>query len=56
MTKVLDDPASYGFTDASCVNEDGETCLWWDHYHPGKKYHKLQAADMKDQMHSLGAW
>ncbi|KAJ5774230.1 hypothetical protein N7457_009126 [Penicillium paradoxum] len=56
MSKILDSPSTYGFTDASCVNSDGETCVWWDAYHPGKKYHALQAADMKEHMHSLGAW
>ncbi|KAJ5184869.1 Lipase GDSL [Penicillium cf. griseofulvum] len=56
MTKVLDAPAQYGFTDATCVNDDGTTCVWWDNYHPGHAYHKLQAADMKEHMHSLGAW
>jgi phospholipase/lecithinase/hemolysin len=56
MSKVLDAPTTYGFTDASCVNDDGATCVWWNSYHPGHAYHKLQAADMKERMHSLGAW
>ncbi|CRL17048.1 Lipase, autotransporter EstA [Penicillium camemberti] len=56
MSKVLDAPTTYGFTDASCINDDGATCVWWNDYHPGYAYHKLQAADMKEHMHSLGAW
>ncbi|KAJ5834537.1 Lipase GDSL [Penicillium robsamsonii] len=56
MGKVLDAPATYGFNDATCVNADGTSCVWWDNYHPGYAYHKLQAADMKEHMHSLGAW
>jgi hypothetical protein len=56
MTKVLDAPVTYGFSDATCVNDDGVSCVWWNDYHPGYKYHKLQAADMKLHMQSLGAW
>lgn len=56
MTEVLDAPTTYGFPDATCVNADGATCVWWDDYHPGHKYHKLQAADMKQHLQSLGAW
>ncbi|KAJ5131063.1 CAZyme family CE16 [Penicillium bovifimosum] len=56
MTKILDAPATYGFSDATCVNADGVSCVWWNDYHPGYKYHQLQAADMKLQMQSLGAW
>ncbi|KAJ5385063.1 Lipase GDSL [Penicillium concentricum] len=56
MDKVLDAPATYGFNDATCINDDGTSCVWWNDYHPGHAYHKLQAADMKEHMHSLGAW
>ncbi|CAI7587092.1 unnamed protein product [Penicillium glandicola] len=56
MTKILDDPTTYGFTDATCIDSTGATCVWWNSYHPGYAYHKLQAADMKEHMHSLGAW
>ncbi|KAJ5514614.1 Lipase GDSL [Penicillium fimorum] len=56
MNKVLDAPATYGFNDATCINDDGTSCVWWNDYHPGYAYHKLQAADMKNHMHSLGAW
>ncbi|KAJ5551463.1 hypothetical protein N7535_000587 [Penicillium sp. DV-2018c] len=56
MTKVLDAPATYGFPDATCVNADGVSCIWWNDYHPGYEFHKLQAADMKLHIHSLWAW
>ncbi|OQE08277.1 hypothetical protein PENVUL_c010G06863 [Penicillium vulpinum] len=56
MTKVLDDPTTYGFPDATCVNSNGVSCVWWNSYHPGYAYQKLQAADMKKHIHSLGAW
>ncbi|PWY78524.1 cellulose-binding GDSL lipase/acylhydrolase [Aspergillus sclerotioniger CBS 115572] len=56
MTKVLDDPTAYGFPDATCINDDGTSCVWWNNYHPGMKYHALQAEDMKKFLGSLGGW
>ncbi|RAL11340.1 SGNH/GDSL hydrolase family protein [Aspergillus homomorphus CBS 101889] len=56
MTKVLDNPTAYGFPDATCINDDGTSCIWWNNYHPGMKYHLLQAEDMKAQMKVLGGW
>lgn len=56
MTKVLDDPTTYGFADATCINEDGTSCVWWNNYHPSAKYHELQADDMKCVLAPLGAW
>ncbi|KAA8647412.1 putative cellulose-binding GDSL lipase/acylhydrolase [Aspergillus tanneri] len=47
MTKVLDRPLDYGFPDATCINQDGSSCFWWNDYHPSSKYHRLQAEDMK---------
>lgn len=32
---ILDSPTTYGAVNASCWNEDGKTCLWWNDYHPG---------------------
>lgn len=40
---ALDDPTAYGATDASCMNSDGTTCLWYDNYHPGQAIHRLVA-------------
>ncbi|PIG69330.1 cellulose-binding GDSL lipase/acylhydrolase [Aspergillus arachidicola] len=56
MTKVLDDPTDYGFPDATCINDDGTSCIWWNDYHPSAKYHQLQAEDMKKVLQPLGAW
>ncbi|KAJ5602017.1 hypothetical protein N7510_011551 [Penicillium lagena] len=56
MTNVLDHPHAYGYPNATCINDDGISCVWWNNYHPGQKYHKLQAADMKKYLHPFGAW
>lgn len=54
MTAVLDDPTAYGFPDASCINADGVSCIWWNNYHPGSKLNDLLAAQMVPAMNSLG--
>ncbi|OJI82311.1 hypothetical protein ASPTUDRAFT_45756 [Aspergillus tubingensis CBS 134.48] len=56
MTKILDDPTAYGFPNATCIDDDGTSCIWWNNYHPGMKYHLLQAEDMKGVMGGLGGW
>ncbi|KAJ5294363.1 hypothetical protein N7508_009184 [Penicillium antarcticum] len=56
MTKVLDSPQKYGYPNATCINEDGTSCVWYNNYHPGYKYHQLQAADMKQYLKTFGAW
>ncbi|CAL5870081.1 uncharacterized protein PFLUO_LOCUS4315 [Penicillium psychrofluorescens] len=56
MTKILDQPQAYGYPNATCINDDGISCVWWNNYHPGQKYHSLQAADMKKYLHPFGAW
>ncbi|OJJ83846.1 SGNH/GDSL hydrolase family protein [Aspergillus glaucus CBS 516.65] len=56
MTKVLNQPQKYGFPNATCVNDDGHSCVWWNSYHPTSKYHRLQAEDMKAHLKPLGAW
>lgn len=43
FTTVLADPTTYGATDATCMNSDGTTCLWYDDYHPGQAIHTLVA-------------
>ncbi|KAF5869297.1 putative carbohydrate esterase family 16 protein [Botrytis fragariae] len=40
---VLDDPTTYGSPDATCMNADGTSCLWYDTYHPGQAIQKLVA-------------
>lgn len=32
---VLDNPTAYGAANATCFDDDGTTCLWWNNYHPG---------------------
>ncbi|PKY02527.1 hypothetical protein P168DRAFT_271850 [Aspergillus campestris IBT 28561] len=56
MTSVLDNPADSGFPDATCFNEDGTSCVWWNDYHPSAKYQSLQAGDMKSVVKGLGGW
>ncbi|KAH6647911.1 hypothetical protein BKA67DRAFT_594740 [Truncatella angustata] len=43
FTTALNDPTTYGATDATCSNSDGTTCLWYDGYHAGQAIHKLVA-------------
>lgn len=40
---ALNSPATYNATDATCMNADGKTCLWYDSYHPGQAIQKLVA-------------
>ncbi|OQD71930.1 hypothetical protein PENPOL_c001G04883 [Penicillium polonicum] len=56
MLRILDDPQTYGFPNATCFDDNGTSCIWWNHYHPGQNYHKLQAADMIQYLQPLGAW
>jgi len=56
MTNILDNPQEYGYPNATCINDDGESCIWWNNYHPGFKYHGLQATDMKQYLGPFGAW
>ncbi|KAL4871410.1 hypothetical protein BDV12DRAFT_206535 [Aspergillus spectabilis] len=56
MSNVLNRPVDYGFEDATCINEDGVSCVWWNDYHPSARYHQLQAEDMKAVLAPLGAW
>ncbi|KAK2013410.1 GDSL-like Lipase/Acylhydrolase [Colletotrichum eremochloae] len=41
--KAIDNPTSYGAPDATCYNEDGVSCLWFNDYHPGVQIQKLVA-------------
>lgn len=54
MTRILDDPAEYGYQDATCMNTDGSSCVWWNNLHPGWKYHQHQAEDMLPILAPLG--
>jgi hypothetical protein len=53
MTKVLDDPTTYGFPNATCISN---TCIWYDNYHPTSAFMKLQVEDMQTVLSALGGW
>ncbi|KAF7871718.1 hypothetical protein EAF04_003825 [Stromatinia cepivora] len=40
---AINNPTAYGSADATCINADGVSCLWWNNYHPGQIIHKLVA-------------
>ncbi|EAW11689.1 uncharacterized protein ACLA_093880 [Aspergillus clavatus NRRL 1] len=40
---ALDNPTAYGAKNATCFNEDGKSCLWFNDYHPGIAIHDLTA-------------
>ncbi|KAI1323659.1 hypothetical protein F5Y16DRAFT_383066 [Xylariaceae sp. FL0255] len=54
MTLVLNSPTDYGFPNATCINNDGTSCVWWNNYHPGSALNDLLAARMQPAMNSLG--
>lgn len=31
---AIDNPQAYGAANATCYDDDGTTCLWWNNYHP----------------------
>lgn len=41
---AIDNPQAYGATNATCYDDDGTTCLWWNSYHPGlaSEYSQIQ--------------
>ncbi|KAK3312829.1 carbohydrate esterase family 16 protein [Apodospora peruviana] len=41
---ALENPTSYGSPNATCYNEDGKSCLWFNDYHPGVKINQLVAS------------
>ncbi|KAF7882785.1 uncharacterized protein EAF02_006148 [Botrytis sinoallii] len=50
---VLDDPATYGSPDVTCMNADGTSCLWYDSYHPGQAIQKLVAENFVKAMSGI---
>ncbi|KAF7923905.1 uncharacterized protein EAE98_007723 [Botrytis deweyae] len=40
---AINNPTAYGSADATCINADGVSCLWWNDYHPSQIVHKLVA-------------
>ncbi|KXX79372.1 putative endoglucanase type F [Madurella mycetomatis] len=45
---ALDNPTEYGSPDATCYNEDGTSCLWFNDYHPGVEINRLVAQAVAD--------
>ncbi|KAL2266804.1 hypothetical protein VTJ83DRAFT_6156 [Remersonia thermophila] len=43
FNEALDNPTKYGSPDATCENEDGKSCLWFNNYHPGVEINRLVA-------------
>jgi phospholipase/lecithinase/hemolysin len=44
--KALDAPTQYGAPDATCYNGNGNSCLWFNDYHPGVAIQKLVAEEV----------
>jgi phospholipase/lecithinase/hemolysin len=45
---ALDNPTKYGSPDATCYNNDGKSCLWFNDYHPGIEINNLVAKAVSD--------
>lgn len=43
INTAINNPKAYQAADATCLNKDGKSCLWWDNLHPGTAIHKLFA-------------
>lgn len=43
FNKAINNPKAYGAPDATCFAADGNTCLWFNDYHPGVAINKLVA-------------
>jgi phospholipase/lecithinase/hemolysin len=41
---AIDNPQAYGAPDATCYAADGNSCLWFNDYHPGVAINRLVAA------------
>lgn len=48
FNKALDNPTAYGAPNATCYNEDGKSCLWFNDYHPGIWINRLVAKAVAD--------
>ena len=44
---AVKNPRQYGAADATCFNADGQSCLWFNDYHPGVQIQKLVAQAVK---------
>lgn len=46
FNEALDNPTEHGSPDALCIDDDGNSCLWFDGYHPGVEINRLVAEDV----------
>ncbi len=46
FNEALDNPTEYGSPDATCWDEDGVSCLWFNDYHPGVEVNRLVGAEV----------
>lgn len=43
LNLAIQNPTTYGASNALCYNSDGKTCLWFNDYHPGMAIRNLVA-------------
>jgi phospholipase/lecithinase/hemolysin len=48
FNKALDNPAAYAIPDATCWNNDGTSCFWFNDYHPGVTINRFVAQAVAD--------
>ncbi|KAK4447387.1 carbohydrate esterase family 16 protein [Podospora aff. communis PSN243] len=46
LNKAVANPRAYGAPDATCLNRNGRSCLWWDNLHPGEAIQRLFAEEV----------
>lgn len=49
--KAIENPKAYGADNATCFDESGTKCLWWNDYHPALAIHKLVAEAVSVTLH-----
>ncbi|KAF4978453.1 hypothetical protein FZEAL_5178 [Fusarium zealandicum] len=54
FNKAINKPTAYGSPDATCYNEDGVSCLWFNNYHPGVAINRLVAEEVAKNLEANG--
>ncbi|KAF5025527.1 hypothetical protein F66182_2432 [Fusarium sp. NRRL 66182] len=54
FNKAIKNPNAYGAPDATCFNENGISCLWFNDYHPGVAINKLVAEEVAKKLEGSG--
>ncbi|KAH7129568.1 hypothetical protein B0J13DRAFT_564267 [Dactylonectria estremocensis] len=52
FNRAIKNPTKYGAPNATCYNEDGLSCLWFNDYHPGITIERLVASDVGAEVNS----